>query len=289
MSQKGSSSRESSPARVTTQIQAPTPIRIQTVLDRPQASQQPISPQEPPQRPPSESRASPVGTEMPPSYIPIQVVHPVVDSKPPPQKVATPPPPPMVEKVDKKIPCPAKATPPEEKSAPEEPVPQKPLEMEKPQKHPGVLKVEAILETVQALEQAVDSFQGKKNDKKYMMIEEYLTKELLALDSVDPEGRPDVRQARRDGVRKVQNILERLEQKAYDVPEPEQLDGLQPTFLENSKLPQEVMEVDLVVEKRAKDTTNEDAKSETKMETNQPETKEVFASTTNTSENPTEP
>ncbi|NWH63438.1 BAG3 regulator, partial [Geococcyx californianus] len=70
------------------------------------------------------------------------------------------------------------------------------------------------LEKVQMLEQAVDSFEGKKTDKKYLMIEEYLTKELLALDSVDPEGRADVRQARRDGVRKVQNILERLEQKA---------------------------------------------------------------------------
>ena len=38
-----------------------------------------------------------------------------------------------------------------------------------------------------------------------------MTKELLALDSVDPEGRPDVRQARRDGVRRVQNILDELE------------------------------------------------------------------------------
>lgn len=55
-------------------------------------------------------------------------------------------------------------------------------------------------------------FDGKKNDKKYLLLEELLTKELLALDSVDPEGRADVRQARRDGVRRVQNILEELEQ-----------------------------------------------------------------------------
>lgn len=53
---------------------------------------------------------------------------------------------------------------------------------------------------------------GKKNDKKYLLLEELLTKELLALDSVDPEGRSDVRQARRDGVRRVQTILEELEQ-----------------------------------------------------------------------------
>ncbi|XP_069608754.1 BAG family molecular chaperone regulator 3 [Ranitomeya imitator] len=83
-------------------------------------------------------------------------------------------------------------------------------------KHPGVLQVERILHRVQRLQEAVDHFQGRKNAKNYLMLEEDLTKELLALDSVDPEGRADVRQARKDGVRKVQNILETLELKATD-------------------------------------------------------------------------
>lgn len=78
--------------------------------------------------------------------------------------------------------------------------------------HPGLAKVQQILERVTKLEQDVKSFSGKKNDKKYLLLEELLTKELLALDSVDPEGRVDVRQARRDGVRRVQTILEELEQ-----------------------------------------------------------------------------
>ncbi|XP_016392130.1 BAG family molecular chaperone regulator 3-like [Sinocyclocheilus rhinocerous] len=77
--------------------------------------------------------------------------------------------------------------------------------------HPGLIKVQQILERVEKLAQDVKSFDGKKNDKRYMMLEEMLTKELLALDSVDPEGRPDVRQARRDGVRRVQTILDELE------------------------------------------------------------------------------
>ncbi|XP_018431076.1 PREDICTED: BAG family molecular chaperone regulator 3, partial [Nanorana parkeri] len=90
-------------------------------------------------------------------------------------------------------------------------------EVAEPQeKHHGVLQVERILGRVQALQEAVANFRGRKNEKKYLMLEEYLTKELLALDSVDPEGRIDVRQARRDGVRKVQNILEALEQKAIN-------------------------------------------------------------------------
>lgn len=39
----------------------------------------------------------------------------------------------------------------------------------------------------------MDNFEGKKIDKKYLMIEEYLIKELLVLDLVDFEGRVDVR------------------------------------------------------------------------------------------------
>ncbi|NXF29783.1 BAG3 regulator, partial [Nyctibius bracteatus] len=293
VSQRGSSSRESSPARVTTQIQPPAPIRVQTVVDRPQVSQQQVPPQEPPRPPPPpeikpENKAvPPPETEVPSSYIPIQVTHQEPDPKLPPQK-----PPAMAEKTDKKVPCQAKIVPPQERPPPEEAVTPKTVETGEPQKHPGVLKVEAILEKVQMLEQAVDSFEGKKTDKKYLMIEEYLTKELLALDSVDPEGRADVRQARRDGVRKVQNILERLEQKAEDVPEPDEVDGLQPNLPE-PKLPQEIMEIEPVVAKSKGDTSNKDAKEETKMERHQPETKEeVFtnlATTTNTPNNPTEP
>ncbi|CAL8299745.1 unnamed protein product [Merluccius merluccius] len=78
--------------------------------------------------------------------------------------------------------------------------------------HPGLAKVQLIVGRVAKLEQEVRCFDGKKNDKRYLLLEEMLTKELLALDSVDPEGRIDVRQARRDGVRQVQTILEELEQ-----------------------------------------------------------------------------
>ncbi|KAM6416126.1 BAG family molecular chaperone regulator 3 [Rhynochetos jubatus] len=293
VSQRGSSSRESSPARVTTQIQPPAPTRVQTVVDRPQVSQQQVPPQEPPRPPPPpeikpENKAvPPPETEVPLSYIPIQVTHQEPDPKLPPQK-----PPAMAEKADKKVPCPAKVVAPQERPPSEEAATPKTMETGEPQKHPGVLKVEAILEKVQMLEQAVNSFEGKKSDKKYLMIEEYLTKELLALDSVDPEGRADVRQARRDGVRKVQNILERLEQKAEDVPEPVQVDGLQPNLPE-PKPPQEIMEIEPVVVKSKGDTSNQDAKEETKTERHQADTKEeVFtnlATTTNTPNNPTEP
>ncbi|XP_026560656.1 BAG family molecular chaperone regulator 3 isoform X2 [Pseudonaja textilis] len=283
VTQRGSASRESSPGR----IQSPTPIRLQSVKP-----QQQVPTEEAPLPPPPDTKlknkADSPATESPVHSIPIQVIRADVDTKPPQQvpfspvqvvrpDVDTKPPQqvpfPTVEQ-DNKIPCPVKDVPTEERPLPQEHESEKTSEVEELQKHPGVLKVEAILNRVQSLEHEVDSFKGKKNGKKYLWIEEYLTKELLALDSVDPEGCADVRQARRDGVRKVQNILERLEQKAEDVPETTPGDGFQSSFHESSPLSQEKMEIDPMVENLAKDTNNENVKEQIKVEMEQPGSKE---------------
>lgn len=253
-----------------------------------------------------ESKPGPPGPDLLPGHIPIQVIRKEADSKPVSQK-----PPPASEKVEVKvpsaaIPCPSPSPAPsavpsspknvaaEEKAAPSpaptEVTPPKSGEAEVPPKHPGVLKVEAILEKVQGLEQAVDNFEGKKTDKKYLMIEEYLTKELLALDSVDPEGRADVRQARRDGVRKVQTILEKLEQKAIDVPGQVQVYELQPSNLETDPPLQEIMGMGTTAtDKGKKSAGNEDAQTETQ----QPEAKAAAApnpsSTTDSAGTPVAP
>lgn len=254
-----------------------------------------------------ESKPGPVGPDLLPGHIPIQVIRKEADSQPVSQK-----PPPPSERVEVKVPaaapapCPPSFTPPAVPSSPKnvaaeegaapgpvpaEAAPPKPGEAEAPPKHPGVLKVEAILQNVQGLEQAVDNFEGKKTDKKYLMIEEYLTKELLALDSVDPEGRADVRQARRDGVRKVQTILEKLEQKAIDVPGQVQVYELQPRSLETDQPLQEIMEMgSMATDKNKKSAGNEE---DPKTETQQPEAKEAATanpgSTTDTAGNPAAP
>lgn len=230
-----------------------------------------------------ESKPGPAGPDLPPGHIPIQVIRKEPDSKP----ISAQKPPPPAEKVEVKvssapIPCPSPGPAPsavpsspknmaaEQKAAPSpapaEAAPPKLEEAEALPKHPGVLKVEAILEKVQGLEQAVDNFEGKKTDKKYLMIEEYLTKELLALDSVDPEGRADVRQARRDGVRKVQTILEKLEQKAIDVPGQVQVYELQPSNLESEQPLQEIMGVSATAaDKGKKGPKNEDPQTESQQ------------------------
>ncbi|XP_057591461.1 BAG family molecular chaperone regulator 3 isoform X2 [Hippopotamus amphibius kiboko] len=312
---RGVSSREGSPARSSTAVHSPPSLRVQTVVDRPQpmTHREPSPVPQPENKP--ESKPGPAGPDLPPGHIPIQVIRKEVDSQPVSQK-----PPPSSEKVEVKVPsapmpCPPSPAPSvipsavpsavssaipsapknvaaEERAvpspAPAEAAPPKPGEAEVPPKHPGVLKVEAILEKVQGLEQAVDNFEGKKTDKKYLMIEEYLTKELLALDSVDPEGRADVRQARRDGVRKVQTILEKLEQKAIDVPGQIQVYELQPSSLETDQPLQEIME--MAADKSKKSAGNGEGP---KTETQQPEAKEAAtpnpSSTTDTAADPTAP
>ncbi|XP_043845038.1 BAG family molecular chaperone regulator 3 [Dromiciops gliroides] len=303
---RGTSSREGSPCRASASVLSSSPARVQTVMDSPQASQQPGVRQEssPVPQPENklESKSSPTGPDLSSGYIPIQVIHKESDSKPVSQK-----PPPPSEKVEVKVPSapvPSPSAPSSSKNvaaeerptspipSPPEPAPPKPADVEAGPKHPGVMKVEAILEKVQGLEQAVNSFEGKKTDKKYLMIEEYLTKELLALDSVDPEGRADVRQARRDGVRKVQQILEKLEQKAEDVPGQVQVYELQLSSQDNVKPLQETVEVNATAaDKSKKSTRNEKARRDSKTEIQQPQTKEVAdaSTSTNTLRNPAEP
>ncbi|XP_059803803.1 BAG family molecular chaperone regulator 3 [Hypanus sabinus] len=192
MTRKEPSSRESSPARM------PTQGRSQSPMERPQVAQQRVQHQEPP-RMQQESKSISSGSERPPAYIPIQVIR---------QQAHKPQPKP--EKAERSTPSPAPGG-----TQPADSVPDKqPITTEATQKHPGLIKVEKILQKVQRLEEDVSLFEGTGTDKHYLLIEELLTKELLALDSVDPEGRDDVRQARRDGVKKVQNLLERLEEKA---------------------------------------------------------------------------
>eukprot|EP00062_Callorhinchus_milii_P023791 gi/632983013/ref/XP_007908438.1/ PREDICTED: BAG family molecular chaperone regulator 4 [Callorhinchus milii] len=77
--------------------------------------------------------------------------------------------------------------------------------------HPGHLKVERILCNVRELDMEVERFEGKRGDKRYRLLEELLTKQLLEADSVETNGEESVRQARKEAVHRIQGTLERLE------------------------------------------------------------------------------
>ncbi|CAL1578390.1 unnamed protein product [Knipowitschia caucasica] len=177
---------------------------LHTEVEKPHQPQAytPSPPLQPPQpQPPSPQLASP-SLSLPPQPYP----DPIPPRQEPPQHTAD---------ISVQLPCKPEVR--DTVTTPTTPTPTTPTPAtaEAPKaepKHPGLAKVEQIIERVTKLEQEVKCFDGKKNDKRYLLLEELLTKELLALDSVDPEGRVDVRQARRDGVRRVQTILDFLEQ-----------------------------------------------------------------------------
>lgn len=55
---------------------------------------------------------------------------------------------------------------------------------------------------------------GSRQDKKYIYLDEMLTRELLKLDDIETEGRENVRQARKNAIKTIQNTISLLETKA---------------------------------------------------------------------------
>nr|XP_056707479.1 BAG family molecular chaperone regulator 5 [Euleptes europaea] len=70
-----------------------------------------------------------------------------------------------------------------------------------------------ILGTLSQILQEVMSFDGNRMDKNYMRLEELLTKQLLALDAIDPLGDERSKAARKQAVKLAQNILYYLDMK----------------------------------------------------------------------------
>lgn len=82
-----------------------------------------------------------------------------------------------------------------------------------PEEHPSHRAVWQVLASLSDLQAQVLGFDGKRADKSYMMLEELLTKQLLALDAVDPQGDPMTKAARKQAVKLAQNILSYLDMK----------------------------------------------------------------------------
>ncbi|XP_054651795.1 BAG family molecular chaperone regulator 5 isoform X2 [Dunckerocampus dactyliophorus] len=82
-----------------------------------------------------------------------------------------------------------------------------------PSEHPSHRAVWLVLGSLSDLQAQVLGFDGKRADKSYMMLEELLTKQLLTLDAVDPQGDEGTKVARKQAVKFAQNILNYLDMK----------------------------------------------------------------------------
>lgn len=82
-----------------------------------------------------------------------------------------------------------------------------------PGEPPAYRAVWTVLGNLSELQAQVLGFDGKRADKSYLMLEELLTKQLLALDAVDPQGHEPTKVSRKQAVKFAQNILNYLDMK----------------------------------------------------------------------------
>ncbi|XP_034243416.1 BAG domain-containing protein Samui [Thrips palmi] len=109
-------------------------------------------------------------------------------------------------------PYPQQQQPPRQQTPPQQPAPQHPPPPSKP-KDP-LEKVQEVRVEVESLSKDVDEFVGTQKDKRYIYLDEMLTRELIKLDVIEAEGRDDVRLARKETIKFIQQCISRLEAKA---------------------------------------------------------------------------
>lgn len=75
-------------------------------------------------------------------------------------------------------------------------------------------KIKSVKNDVLDLMQQVETFIGTRKDKRYMYLDEMLTRNLLKLDNVETEGKDNIRTMRREAIKCIQECINKLEAKA---------------------------------------------------------------------------
>jgi len=89
-------------------------------------------------------------------------------------------------------------------------------EQQQTQKDPKIAKLDKIKEEVDILMEKIDNFKGTKKDKEYLYLDEMLTRHLIALDGIEPEGQTEIRQLRKESIKSVNRCLSLLDHKVTD-------------------------------------------------------------------------
>ncbi|GBN62648.1 BAG domain-containing protein Samui [Araneus ventricosus] len=79
---------------------------------------------------------------------------------------------------------------------------------------PSLQQIAVVMQNVDDLIVRIEGYSGSGRDKHYRFLDEMLTRCMIRLDSVDTEGREDIRNARKAAIRDVQACIDRLEAKA---------------------------------------------------------------------------
>merc|ERR1719458_2457100 len=79
------------------------------------------------------------------------------------------------------------------------------------------MKLAKIQEDVESLTNEIKNFNGSKDTKEYRFLEEMLTRQLLALDGIEPNGDTEIRTIRKESINSVNRCLSLLDRKVSDV------------------------------------------------------------------------
>ena len=83
--------------------------------------------------------------------------------------------------------------------------------------NPKIAKLDKIKDDVEGLMEKIENFKGSKTDKEYLYLDEMLTRHLISLDGIDPEGDLEIRQLRKGSIKSVNRCLSLLDRKVSDV------------------------------------------------------------------------
>jgi len=81
---------------------------------------------------------------------------------------------------------------------------------------PKISKLETINLDVENLRVRISNYSGSRKNKEYLYLDDMLTKLLISLDGIDADGRNDIKQMRKESVKKVDDYLKLLDEKASD-------------------------------------------------------------------------
>ncbi|KOB74632.1 BAG domain-containing protein Samui [Operophtera brumata] len=107
---------------------------------------------------------------------------------------------------------------PKQTPPPQPPQPQReqtpPQAPPKPCANDPITQILSIQTDVLNLMTEVENFTGSKKDKRYMFLDEMLTRNLIKLDNIETEGKENIRLARKEAIRCIQKCIAVLEAKA---------------------------------------------------------------------------
>ncbi|CAK1596483.1 unnamed protein product [Parnassius mnemosyne] len=122
--------------------------------------------------------------------------------QPTPQRQSTPP----------QQPPPQQNAPPQQQAPPQQEAPPQPKPQ--PSMNDPITQILSIQTDVLNLMSEVENFTGTKKDKRYLYLDEMLTRNLIKLDTIETDGKENIRLARKEAIRCIQKCIAVLEAKA---------------------------------------------------------------------------